>query len=363
MTATDTKTDVARPDPWTPKTRGQTPAANARGKSHSVDKAAIIIMALDDTRSKRLVSRLGEDELRRLSTAMARMGRASFHTVEETIAEFRAEIGHTCNIVGGMAAAEKMLRQMLPPDKVAEIMDEIRGPDGKNIWEKLAHLQPQTLAGYLRNEYPQTAAVILTKLPTVQAAKVLRFLPNRIGADIALRMVRMNSVQRSVLTDIEETLKREFTSELSRATERDSTSIVAEMLNRSDQDVVDRILAALEEKEPQAAARIRRIMFTFEDLRRIDPMTFGLLIAEIPPEKLPIALANASEDLRALFFSKMSERARKMLEEEMESMVPPRRKQIEEAQSEIIGTAKRLIDEGRLVVLELEEEPAQDVEF
>jgi len=356
-------TAEAKADPWAAKQK--TAAANqvVVRRSRTVDKAAIIVMALDDERSKRLVGRLREDEIRRLSGAMARLGRADLHTVEQTIAEFRAEIGRTCNIVGGMEAAEKMLKLMLPPDKVSEIMDEIRGPNGKNIWEKLGHIQPQTVAGYLRNEYPQTAAVILTKLPTPQAAKVLRFLPNKVAADIALRMVRMNSIQRTVLTDIEETLKREFTSELSRAYERDSTSIVAEMLNRSDQEVVDRILAALEEKEPQAAARIRRIMFTFEDLRRIDPMTFGLLIAEIPAERLPIALANASEELKALFQSQMSDRARKMLDEEMESMVPPRRKQIEEAQSDIIGTAKRLIDEGRIVVMEQEEEISPDAEF
>lgn len=322
----------------------------------TVNKAAIIVMALDKERSRRLMSRLSDEEVRRLGSAMARLGRADMETVEQTIAEFRAEIGRTCSIVGGTDAAEKMLNLFLPPEKVAEIMDEIKGPNGKNIWEKLAHIQPQTLAGYLRNEYPQTAAVILSKLPPAHAARVVRLLPNRISADIALRMVRLNSIQRTVLTDIEETLKREFTSELSRSAERDSTSIVAEMLNRSDQDVVDRILSALEEKEPQAAARIRRIMFTFEDLRRIEPSTFGLLIAECSPDRLPIALAAVSEELKELFLSKMSERARKMLLEEMESMPPPRRKTIEEAQGEIITLAKRMIEEGRVVLLEQDEE-------
>ena len=191
-----------------------------------------------------------------------------------------------------------MLSLFLPPDKVAEIMEEAKGPDGKNIWDKLSHVQPQTLAGYLRNEYPQTAAVILARLPAAHAAKVMRLMPNKNAADIAVRMVRMTSVQRPVLNDIEEALKREFTSVLGQAYERDSASIVAEMLNRSDQEVVDRILGALEDKEPQATQRIRRIMFTFEDLRRIEPGTFGLLIAEIPTERLPIALSAASDEIR-----------------------------------------------------------------
>jgi flagellar motor switch protein FliG len=328
-------------------------------RAATAEKAAIVLMALDDERSQRILSRLDEEEVRKLSMAMATMGRTDLDTVERVVLDFRTEVGRTCNIVGGAEATEKMLRRFLPPDKVSEIMDEIKGPHGKNIWEKLSHIQPQLLAGYLRNEYPQTAAVILAKLPAPHAAKVLKLLPNRLSSDIAVRLVRMNSIQRTVLNDIEETLKREFSTELARSYERDSASIMAEMLNRSESDVVERVLAALEEKEPQAAARVRRIMFTFEDLRRIDPATFGVLIAECRAELLPIALSNASEVLRELFLSRLSERAGKMLLEEMETMPPPRRKAIDEAQTEIITLAKRLIDDGRLQLLEPEEEEPQ----
>ncbi len=327
------------------------------------ERAAVIVMALDDERSRRLVSQLSEDEVRRLGSAMARLGRTDMEAVEEIIEEFRIQVGRSCTIVGGYDAAEKMLSRFLPAEKVAEIMDEAKGPNGKNIWDKLSHIQPQTLAGYLRNEYPQTAAVILARLPAHHAAKILRLLPNKVAADVSLRMVRLTSVQRPVLMDIEEALKREFTSVLGRVNERDSTSIVAEMLNRSDQEVVDRILASLEEKEPQAAQRIRRIMFTFEDLGRIDPATFGLLIAEVPPDRLPVALAGASDEIKALFTAHMSDRARKMLNEELETQTMPRRKTIDEAQSEIIGLAKKLIEEGRIVLLELEEDEPADTEF
>jgi len=339
------------------------PAAPVPARSVYCERAAIVVMALDEERSKRLLTQLGEDELRRLSTAMTRLGHTDIETVEEVIQEFRTQAGHSCSIVGGYETAERLLSSFLSPEKVAEIMEEAKGPNGKNIWDKLAHIQPQTLSGYLRNEYPQTAAVILSRLPAHHAAKIMRLLPNKAAADIALRMVRLTSVQRPVLMDIEEALKREFTSVLGRAYERDSTSIVAELLNRSEQDVVDRILAAVEDKEPQAAARIRRIMFTFEDLQRIEPSTFGLLIAEIPPERVPIALAGASDEIKVLFTSQMSERAQKMLAEELDNQTPPRRKTIEEAQSEIIGIAKRLIDEGRVVLREQEDEEPNDTEF
>ncbi len=259
-------------------------------------------------------------------------------------------------MVGTLETTEKLLKLALPPEKVAQILDEIKGPHGRNIWEKLGHLQPQMLAGYLRNEYPQTVAVILAKLPAGHAARVLRLLPERLAADVSIRLVRINSIQRSVLSDIEDTLKREFVTELSRSYERDSMSIMAEMLNRSEKDVLERIMATLEEAEPQAAARIRRIMFTFEDLRRVDPSTFGILIAECAVEKLPVALGGASPELCDMFLSNMSERAANMLREEMETMMSPRRKAVDDAQAEIVALARRLNDEGRILINDQDED-------
>lgn len=331
-------------------------------RSGKTDRAAIILMALDDERSHRILSRLDEAEIRRLSAAMATLGRADVELVNQTIAEFTAEVSRTCNIVGTAETTEKLLLRVLPPDKVAEIMESVKGPSSKNVWEKLSHVQPQALASYLRNEYPQTAAVILSRLPPQHAARVLRLLPDRFAAEIALRVVRMNSIQRSVLTDIEETLRREFVSELARSFERDSASVMAEMLNRSDKDVVTRVLASLEQSEPQVAARIRRIMFTFEDLKRVDQATFGALVAEIPAEKLPVALSNASTTLVDMFLASISERAGNILRDEMASMPPARKKAVEEAQAEIVAIAKRLADQGRIVILDPEEDEADETE-
>jgi flagellar motor switch protein FliG len=325
-------------------------------RSATLPKAAIIMMALDDERSQRIFGRLDEEEVRRLSFAMASLGRVDVGMVEMTLAEFYAEVGQTCNIIGNIETTEKMLRRLLPPEKVDEIIEDIQGPNGKNIWEKLSHIPPPMLAGYLRNEYPQTAAAILSKLPAQHAARVLRVLPERLVGDIAVRMVRMNSVQRAVVTDIEETLKREFSTELTRSYGRDSTSVMAEILNRSGKEVLERVMAALEENEPEAAARVRRIMFTFDDLKRIDTTTFGMLIAECPAEKLPVALVGASEELRELFLSYMSERAGNMLREEMAIMPVPRHKVVEDAQSEIVALAKRMAEEGRIVIVEDDDE-------
>jgi flagellar motor switch protein FliG len=146
-----------------------------------INKAAIIMMALDADRSQRMLAELDETEIRRLGSAMASLGRTGLEQVEKTVAEFQVEVGRTCNVVGTLETTEKLLRLALPPEKVADILDEIKGPNGRNIWEKLTHLQPQMLAGYLRNEYPQTVAVILAKLPPGHAARILRLLPERLA--------------------------------------------------------------------------------------------------------------------------------------------------------------------------------------
>jgi flagellar motor switch protein FliG len=336
-------------------------AVRARGgeiskRSATLSKAAIVMMALDDERLQRIFGRLAEDEVRRLSFAMSSLGRVDVGMVEVTLAEFKAEVGQTCNIIGNVETTEKLLRRLMSPEKADELIEEIQGPNGKNIWEKLSHIPPAMLAGYLRNEYPQTAAAILSQLPAQHAARVLRLLPERLVGDVAVRMVRMNSVQRAVVTDIEETLKREFSSELSRSYGRDSTSVMAEILNRSSKDVLERVMAALETSEPEAAARVRRIMFTFDDLRRVDTATFGMLIAECPADKLPVALAGASTELRELFLSYMSERAGNLLREEMAMMPAPRHKVVEDAQAEIVALAKRMAEEGRIAIIEEDEE-------
>jgi flagellar motor switch protein FliG len=320
-----------------------------------LQKAAIIMMALDEDRSQRLIGELDEDEIRRISRAMANLGRTETETVEQVVAEFRAEVGKTGNIFGTIESTERILRRILPNDRVAELMDEIRGPEGRNTWEKLANISPDVLAAYLRNEHPQTAAVILGRLPAQHAARVMRHLPENLVSDISLRLVRMENIQRTTLTDIEETLKREFMTNLSRSYERDCSSIVAEMLNRSEPDMVNRIMDVLESHEPQAAVRIRRIMFTFDDLVRVDRGTFGVLIAECPLERLPIALSGASADVRELFLGNMSERASAMMREEIETLPLQRRKTVDDAQSEIIAIARRLSDAGKIFILDDEE--------
>ena len=331
-----------------------------RKATTSLEKAAMIVMALDDERSQQVVSRLTEAELRKLGVAISATGRASIETAHRTILEFCTAVHGTSSVMGGPEKLEKLLRNTLPLDKVAEIMEDIKGPHERTVWETLALAPPPKIAAYLRGEFPQTAAVVLANLPSLQAARVLKLLPSGLANQIVFRLVKMSGVQKTILADLEETLKRDFVIESARSSERDGGSVLAEILNRAEPGLAEHLLAFIEEGDPETAARVRKMMFTFEDLQRVDPATLGTLIVECPTDRLPVALATTSRPLRELFLSCMSERARKLLLQEMEDMPLPRRRAIEQAQEEILSVAKRLFDNGRLQLLEPEDDESHE---
>jgi flagellar motor switch protein FliG len=339
--------------PVTPPTPNLPALRPVAPRFEPIDKAAIILMTLDEARARQIFSRMNDAEIRRVSRAMTSLGRTGSAEVEQTVSEFHAAIGRAGNLVGSPASTERMLRAILPPAKVAEIMEDITGKTGQ-VWEKLTKIPPETLVGYLRNESPQIVAVVMARLPAPYAARILALLPDAAG--IALRIVRLDSVNGAVLTDIEETLRREFVGDGTGPEARDSSATVAELLNHSTKAMVQQIMAEMTEADAKAANSVRRLMFSFEDLIRIDPPTFGALVSECAADKLPIALATADPVLRDLFLASMSERAANMLREEIESMPAPRKKVVEDAQAEIVVLAKRLAEEGRIYILSGDED-------
>lgn len=345
MSATQTQ----QPAATAPALRAS-PGTDLVKRSEALDKAAIILMTMDQARVQQIFSRLDDEEIRRVSRAMTTLGRTDGELVAQTVTEFQSALGRAGSLVGSAHNTERMLRQVLPPQKAAEIIQDISGGRGSMVWEKLTQTTPEVLAGYLGNESPQTAAVVLAKLPAHYAARVLALLPD--AAEVALRIVHTKAVQNTVLTDIEETLRREFVGDGDAPRDKDSSRTLAELLNHSDKAIVQQVMTAITERDAEAAVKVRRLMFGFEDLVRVDPATFGALIAECPAEKLPIALATAEAPLRDLFLSRMSERAANMLREEMESMPTPRKRLVDEAQAEIVVLAKRLAEAGRIFILD-----------
>ncbi len=313
------------------------------------EKAAIVMMALGED-AKKLWPMLDEEEIKELSQAMASLGVVPSTVVEAVIVEFVQKMSGSGALLGSIEQTQRMLAGFLPPEKVSSLMEEIRGPAGRNIWDKLANVNEAVLASYLKNEYPQTVAVVLAKVRPEHAAKVLAELPSDFAAECVQRMLSMEPVQRDILEKVETTLRTEFMSNLARTSKRDSHELMAEIFNNFDRQTETRFLGALEERSRESADRIRALMFVFEDLGKLDPGGIQTLLRVVDKGDLALALKGASDTLRNLFLSNMSERGGKILKDDMAAMGPVRLKDVDAAQTRMVMLAKDLAARGEIVL-------------
>ncbi len=313
------------------------------------EKAAVVLLALGEEHTK-LWEGLEEDEIKEVSQAMASLGNVQANVVEDVLVEFVSGVGGAGSLMGSFEQTQRLLTSFLPPDKVDGLMEEIRGPAGRTMWDKLGNVNEVVLANYLKNEYPQTVAVVLSKIKPDHASRVLTALPEDFALECVQRMLRMEPVQREILDKIEQTLRTEFMSNLARTSKRDSHEMMAEIFNNFDRQTESRFVTALEERNRESAERIRALMFVFEDLSKLDPGGVQTLLRAVEKDQLGLAMKGASDALREMFFSNMSERAAKIMREDMESMGPVRLKDVDNAQMAMVQVAKDLAARGEIML-------------
>jgi len=326
------------------------PAVEDVRKLTGPEKAAVILLSLGEDHT-RLWQSLDEDEIKEISQAMASLGTVSAVVVEELMVEFVSGMSGSGAVMGSYEQTQRLLNSFMPAERVDALMEEIRGPAGRTMWDKLGNVNEAVLANYLKNEYPQTVAVVLSKIKPDHAARVLTSLPEDFALECVQRMLRMEPVQREILDKIEQTLRTEFMSNLARTSKRDSHEMMADIFNSFDRQTEARFIGALEERNREAAERIRALMFVFEDLAKLDPGGIQTLLRAVEKDSLALALKGASESLRELFFSNMSERASKIMREDMETMGPVRLKDVDQAQMAMVQVAKDLAAKGEIMLV------------
>lgn len=320
------------------------------------EKAAILLLALGEEHTAKIFENMDDDEIMEISQTMANLGKISSNVIERLFVDFSEQMSSTSSLVGTLDSTQRLLSKVMGEDRVSQIMEEIRGPAGRTMWEKLGNVNEEILANFLQKEYPQTVAVVLSKISTEHAARVLGMLPEGFAMEVIHRLLRMEAVQKEVLDDVERTLRSEFMTNLARTQRRDSHEMMAEIFNSLDRSVETKFMESLEEQSPESAEKIRSLMFTFEDLTKLDPTAIQTIIRAVDKDKLTIALKGSTESLRDLFFSNMSERAAKIMKEDMTSMGPVRLKDVEESQQNIVSTAKDLEARGEIVIASGSEE-------
>ncbi len=319
-------------------------------KLTGMQKSAIMLMSVDEENAARVFNMMEEDEIKEISATMANLGQVSAEVVERLFVEFVDSMSAAGVLVGTYDSTERLLLKALGKDRVDSIMEDIRGPAGRTTWDKLGNVNEEILATYLKNEYPQTIALVLSKIRPDHAARVLTEFPDDLSMEVIMRMLSMEAVKKEVLDGIEKTLRVEFMSNLAKTQRQDSHEIMAEIFNNFTRDTETKFMGQLEERDADAAERIRALMFTFEDLIKIDPSGIQSLLRAVDKDKLGIALKAASEGIKDLFFSNMSERASKILKEDMEAMGPVRLKDVDESQMYVVNIAKDMAAKGEIII-------------
>ncbi len=328
---------------------GKSKAITDASRLTGPEKAAVVMLALGEEHT-RIWESLDEEEIKEVSQAMASLGTVAASVVEELLVEFVSGMSASGAIMGSFEQTQRLLATFMPREKVDSLMEEIRGPAGRTMWDKLGNVNEAVLANYLKNEYPQTVAVVLSKIKSDHAARVLTCLPEDFALECVQRMLRMEPVQRDILDKIEQTLRVEFMSNLARTSKRDSHELMADIFNNFDRQTEGRFIAALEERNREAAERIRALMFVFEDLSKLDPGGVQTLLRAVEKDQLGLALKGASDALREMFFSNMSERAAKIMREDMDGMGPVRLKDVDQAQMAMVQVAKDLAAKGEIML-------------
>ncbi|MFZ4125937.1 MAG: flagellar motor switch protein FliG [Rickettsiales bacterium] len=319
-------------------------------KLTGAQRSAILLMSVDEESATKIFSMMDDEEIKEISSTMASLGTVSAETVERLFLDFVESMSNSGVVVGTYDSTERLLMKALGKERVDTIMEDIRGPAGRTTWDKLGNVNEEVLAAYLKNEYPQTIALVLSKVRADHTAKVLSVLPDDLAMEVMMRMLDMESVKKEVMDGIERTLRVEFMSNLAKTQRRDTHEVMAEIFNNFDRNSESKFMDLLEKRNAEAAERIRNLMFTFEDLAKIDPAGIQSLLRVVEKDKLATAMKGASEVIKDLFFKNMSERAAKLLKEDMEAMGPVRLKDVDEAQMSIVMAAKDLAAKGEIVI-------------
>ncbi len=319
---------------------------NTKTMSH-VEKAAVLLLALGEDISIEIFKKMTESEVRKISQAMSRLGRIEQKVVDQIMQEFHTILSEDKKFVtGGSELTKNIIGKALGHDKA----NEIASKTGLARIEAVELVEPQTLASLIRNEHPQTIAIILAHGKPKTSSLILKHLPESIRTDLLIRVANLDAVSDEMIEEVDHHLRQEILKLGNRSLKRGGAEFVAEMLGQLGKDSGDKAIDAIEERDAELADKIRDLMFTFEDLSKIDNRGIQELLKHTNANQLMIALKAGSEAVRLTFLNNLSARARKLLEEDMAALPPIRKSDAETAQRAIVQLASKLYEEGKISI-------------
>lgn len=317
------------------------------------DKAAILLLALGEGKAGEILSRLDDHEVQILGQAISKLELVPTKLMAGVLEEFTKMVeSPEALVVRGDQFFKNTISRSLDVKRQEELLEKLDMDTSPDFFQKIKKLDPRTVASFLRNEHPQTVALVLAHLERQQAGQVLSLFPENLQMEVVRRIAKLDQVSPAILEEIDAALREEIAlvEEVGGRLVGGPQS-VAEILNQMERSQEAGILKRLEDEDQEdLAEEIRRYLFTFEDLLAVEDRGLMALLKEVNTQELALALKAASDDLKAKFFRNMSTRAAEMLQEELEIMGPARLRDVEAAQQKIIQVAKRLEGEGQLVL-------------
>ncbi len=319
-------------------------------------KAAAVLLAVGTDRAEPVLRFLGEDEVEQLTVEIATLGDIPQRDLDGVLREFQAEaLAQRELLSGGEAHAREMLRRIRGAD-ADDIVDRLLATAHSEPFHFLRVHDPAEVLQHLRDEHPQTIALVLAHLPARLGAHLVAGLEHPVQVEVASRLATLERADPDVVSRVESALKERLGEVKRRSGRRDGVKELAELLHQADRGTERSILADLEEVDPELAERVRGLMFLFEDLVTVDDRSLQEVLRAVETQRLAVALKGASDGLRAVIERNLSNRARTALEEEIDLLGPVRVSEVEEAQSEIVRLVQRMEAEGTIVITRGEEE-------
>ncbi len=317
-----------------------------------VMKAAVLMVALDQATATQIMKKLQRENVEDISREIANIGRITPEARKQIIAEFyNMLLARQYMDMGGLGLARSLLEKTLPPDEARKIIEALEHQVYEQPFNFLQKTETENLLTFLQGEHPQTIALVLAHLPSTMAGEILVGLETTRQVEVIIRIANMDHTSPEVIKEVERGLEKRLAGLVSERFERTGgVKAVAEMLNLAGRATEKAIMEGLTEDNPDLVEEIRRLMFIFEDIMRVDDRGIQAVLKEVENEELALALRTATDDLKEKIFSNMSERAAALIKEEMEYMGPVRISDVENAQQKIVDIVRRLEDAGEIII-------------
>jgi flagellar motor switch protein FliG len=315
------------------------------------EKAALTLLSLGKEVAAQIMQHLSEHEVKKISRAFLSVSEVDRETQFSTSCDFlrMLKAGDTM-VIDGREFAKSVIASAFGEGQSESLLEYIAGAKKQPIGSIISDVPEKLLYPFITAEHPQTIAFLMTMMNPEQAAVVLRQMQAEMQTDILIRISSLTNVNAAIVDEVREVLRGQIRGGDLQEEEIGGPKSAADILNFIDRNSEERIITEIEETFPDIAERIRALMFTFEDIKKIDDKGVQTVLKDVPREQLVLALKTATPELRDLLYRNVSQRAAEMIREDLEALVPVKLKDVEKAQQAIVDTVRKLESEGKIVV-------------